>query len=107
MGPTNPVESPGPWEQMRFNYMGQRNDRKAGKNVDQKVQKRSEHSLVTSHTGQARWKAVVAVYQLEQGKVELLGCSGSEAGAALHTSLRWERAKGSWVDTADWFCGKP
>lgn len=47
MCPTNPVGWPGPWEQMR-------NGRKAGEHVDQKVLKRCEHSLVMSHTGQAR-----------------------------------------------------
>lgn len=29
-GPTDPMGSSGPWEQMRFNYMGQRDSRKAG-----------------------------------------------------------------------------
>lgn len=87
MGPTDPVGSPGPWEQMR-------NGRKAGENMDQKVLKRSEHSLVTSHTDQARWKAVVAICWLEQGKLELFGWSGLEATCCLAHVIEVGTGKG-------------
>lgn len=50
LGPNDPVGSPGPWEQIRV----QRKGRKVGENMDKKVLKRSEYSLVTSHTCQAR-----------------------------------------------------